>query len=74
MYRHLLMRKMRVRKKIRKILNPVKYTILLKLSRFIIACILDMCKSDPNPIRSDSFGIRNKNIHFGSDRIDKVVS
>ena len=74
MYRHLLMRKMRVRKKIRKILNPVKYTILLKLSRFIIACILDMCKSDPNPIRSDSFGFRNKNIHFGSDRIDKVVS
>jgi hypothetical protein len=27
------------------------------------------CKSDPNP-----FGFRNKNIHFGLDRIDKVVS
>jgi hypothetical protein len=25
-------------------------------------------------IRSDSFGFRNKNIHFGLDRIDKVVS
>jgi hypothetical protein len=25
-------------------------------------------------IRSDSFGFRNQNIHFGSDRIDKVVS
>jgi hypothetical protein len=33
-----------------------------------------VCKSDPNPIRSDSFGFRNKNIHIGSDRIDKVVS
>ena len=31
-------------------------------------------ESDPNPIRSDSFGLRNKNIDFGSDRIGKVVS
>ena len=27
-----------------------------------------------NPIRSDSFGFRNKNIHFGLGRIDKIVS
>jgi hypothetical protein len=75
MYTHLPIRKMCVRKKIRKILNPREiHDFILKLSRFIIACILDMCKSDPNPIRSDSFGFRNKNIHFGSDRIDKVVS
>ena len=31
-------------------------------------------ETDPNPIRSDSFGFRNQNIHFGSDRIDKAVS
>jgi hypothetical protein len=31
-------------------------------------------ETDPNPIRSDSFGFRNQNIHFGSDQIDKVVS
>ena len=29
--------------------------------------LLEVCKSDP-------IGFRNKNIHFGSDRIDKVVS
>ena len=34
--------------------------------------ILEVCKSDPNPIRSDSFGFRNQNIHFGTT-IDKVV-
>ena len=32
-------------------------------------CVLEVCKSDPNPIR-----FWNKNIHFGLDRIDKVVS
>ena len=36
--------------------------------------IIEVCKSNPKPIRSDSFGFRNQNIHFGSDRIDKVVS
>ena len=29
--------------------------------------IVEVCKSDPKPIRSDSFGFRNQNIHFGSD-------
>ena len=29
---------------------------------------------NPNPIRSNSFGFRNKNVYFGSDRIAKVVS
>jgi hypothetical protein len=24
-------------------------------------------ETDPNPIRPDSFGFRNKNVHFGSD-------
>jgi hypothetical protein len=31
-------------------------------------------RSDSDAIRSDLFGFRNQNIHFGSDRIDKVVS
>ena len=31
-------------------------------------------ESDPNPIRLDSFGLRNRNIDFGLDRIGKVVS
>jgi hypothetical protein len=31
--------------------------------------LIEVCKSDPKPIRirSDSFGFRNQNIHFGSD-------
>ena len=31
--------------------------------------IVEVCKSDPKPvrIRSDLFGFRNQNIHFGSD-------
>ena len=32
-----------------------------------------MCKYDPNPIRSDSFGFAAINRNFGSDRIRKVV-
>jgi hypothetical protein len=42
----------------------------------VFTLIVEVCKSDPKPIRirSDSFGFRNQNIHFGSDRIDKVVS
>jgi hypothetical protein len=33
---------------------------------FQTGCTVEVCKSDPKPIRSDSFGFRNQNIHFGS--------
>ena len=36
-------------------------------------CQLEMCKSNPNPIRSDSFGFGAINRNFGSDRIRKFV-
>jgi hypothetical protein len=32
---------------------------------FFAMSTIEVCKSDPNPILSDSFGFRNKNIHFG---------
>ena len=36
--------------------------------------VLEVCRSDPNPIQSDSFGFRNKNLYFVSDRIGAVIS
>jgi hypothetical protein len=38
----------------------------------LVYVLVEVCKFDP--IRSDSFVFRNKNIHFGLDRIDKLGS
>jgi hypothetical protein len=55
-------------------LKIIKLITLSHILLFETMCTLQVCKSDPNPILSDSFGFRNKNIYFGLDRIDKVVS
>ncbi len=52
----------------------MKSNELLLILLLMIRGVQIRSESDPNPIRSDSFGLRNKNIDFGSDRIGKVVS
>jgi hypothetical protein len=55
-----------------------KYLLTLRITCFEVMQILHFGSCDllirGVQIRSDSFGFRNKNIHFGLDRIDKVVS
>jgi hypothetical protein len=46
----------------------------VRTNNILIRGVQIRSETDPNPIRSDSFGFRKQNIHFGSDRIDKVVS